>query len=206
MSDNGNNLPATTGDRRPWEKLPRESFKAFQGFAVFRDMGPSRSLAKVASALGKSKALVEGWSAKHGWVERAEAYDVYVDARWREEREGELGEMRRREGALGALMQTLVFQRLRGHGTPGEEDYVPAMGAGELDVYGAAKLAESSVKLIRLSRGQPTELVKGALLVSGVELQRIAGDIIDIALKYIPEERESLFMTEVHAYAQGDRG
>lgn len=206
MTDNGDLVPATTGDRQPWEKLPRESFKAFQAYAVFRDLGPTRTLPKVAEALSKSLPLIKGWSAKHDWVNRAEAYDMYVDQRYREEREGDLAEMRRREGALGALFQTVVFQRMRGHGEAGEDDYVPPLSARDLDAYSAAKLAESSVRLIRLSRGQPTELVKGALLVSGTELQRIAGDLIDIALKYIPEDRESLFMAEVHAYAQGDRG
>ena len=50
---------------RAWERLENESSRAFEAFSAYRDLGPQRSLAKVAETLGKSKALMERWSAKH---------------------------------------------------------------------------------------------------------------------------------------------
>ncbi len=48
---------------------------AFQAFVIYRDMGPERSLAAVGRKLGKSKALMERWSSRHGWVLRAHLHD-----------------------------------------------------------------------------------------------------------------------------------
>ena len=56
--------------RRPWDRQPKESPKAFEAFATYRDMAYQRSLAAVGWKLHKSKTLLERWSAAHGWVER----------------------------------------------------------------------------------------------------------------------------------------
>jgi hypothetical protein len=63
----------------PWERLPGESKEAFQAFAIYRDMGAERSLAKVAKQLGKSTQLVERWSARDHWVMRADTWVVEAD-------------------------------------------------------------------------------------------------------------------------------
>lgn len=67
--------------RRPWEKRISESVKAFEAFACYRDMGPDRSTAKVARELGKTKALMDRWSGRHGWQRRIDAYERYIDER-----------------------------------------------------------------------------------------------------------------------------
>lgn len=59
-----------------WEKQPEESARAYEAFALYRDLGPERSLAKVGQMLGKSKALMERWSAKHDWVYRVQALEA----------------------------------------------------------------------------------------------------------------------------------
>lgn len=64
---------------REWEKLAGESAKAYQAFTRYRDMGPARSTAKVARELGKSKALMDRWSSRHEWVDRAAALDARDD-------------------------------------------------------------------------------------------------------------------------------
>jgi hypothetical protein len=61
---------------RGWEKQPGESEKAYEAFSLYRDMGPSRSLAKVGQALGKSTALMERWSSQHDWQDRVESLRV----------------------------------------------------------------------------------------------------------------------------------
>jgi hypothetical protein len=59
----------------PWERQKGESTKAFEAFSIYRDMGPERSLRKVADQLGKSRALIERWSRLWKWVERTREYD-----------------------------------------------------------------------------------------------------------------------------------
>src|SRR6266850_6708932 len=70
--------------RQVFEQQPRESAKAFAAFAAYLEMGPERSLAAVGQKLGKSKALVERWSAKFDWPARVQAQGAYLAAVERE--------------------------------------------------------------------------------------------------------------------------
>jgi hypothetical protein len=63
---------------REFERLPRESAKAYAAFKVYLDAGPQRSLEMVSRKLGKSKALMERWSRRYDWVGRVAAYGAYV--------------------------------------------------------------------------------------------------------------------------------
>jgi hypothetical protein len=60
--------------RYEFDRLPRESVKAFTAFRAYLEMGPERSLATVAAKLGKSKVLMERWSRRHDWVGRVAAH------------------------------------------------------------------------------------------------------------------------------------
>jgi hypothetical protein len=87
-----------------WERQEGESARAYEAFSLYRDYGPARSIAKVAEALGKSRALLERWSVAHEWVDRVAALEARdemvrrdaVDAHLRERAEG----YARREAAL----------------------------------------------------------------------------------------------------------
>jgi hypothetical protein len=63
---------------RVFEQQPRESAKAFEAFSLYLNMGPERSLAAVGQKLGKSKALLERWSAKFDWPGRVQAQAAYL--------------------------------------------------------------------------------------------------------------------------------
>lgn len=63
----------------PWEQQPGESAKAFEAFAVYRDMGVERSVRKVTQRLNKSLTLIGKWSSRYNWPERARAYDRDLD-------------------------------------------------------------------------------------------------------------------------------
>ena len=63
----------------PWEQQPEESAKAFEAFAVYRDMGVERSVRKVTQRLNKSLTLIGKWSSRYNWPERARAYDRDLD-------------------------------------------------------------------------------------------------------------------------------
>ena len=63
---------------RPWNMRPDETAKAYQAFEVYRDMGPGRSLERVAGSdnpVTSGLPVLRNWSARYGWVARAHAFD-----------------------------------------------------------------------------------------------------------------------------------
>ena len=65
-----------------WQQQPGETDKAFRAFIAYRNLEPEeRSLARVVSELGKSRSLMEQWSSKWSWVERARAWDNHQELR-----------------------------------------------------------------------------------------------------------------------------
>ena len=61
-----------------YEQQPRESARAYAAFKTYLDMGPQRSLARVARHYGKSNTAMEKLSRKYGWPERVAARDAHL--------------------------------------------------------------------------------------------------------------------------------
>jgi hypothetical protein len=97
---------------QPWERLPNESPQAFQAFAIYRDMGAERSLAKVAQQTGKSKALMDRWSARDHWVMRADSWDVESDRVHRAYLVAHRRDVDRRQLRLAGVMQSKIVEAL----------------------------------------------------------------------------------------------
>ena len=72
-----------------WDRRPRESARPFEAARVYFEMGPARSLTAVAKRLQKQVRLIERWSARWGWVQRAVAYDDHMANKVQEEIEKE---------------------------------------------------------------------------------------------------------------------
>lgn len=68
----------TPEERMTFEKLPKETTKAFAAFKAYLDMGPQRSLLKTAALIGCKKGRVEWLSRKYDWPARVAARDVHV--------------------------------------------------------------------------------------------------------------------------------
>jgi hypothetical protein len=181
-------VPAVRSEREPWEKRPRESYKAFNAFAVFRDLGPERTLPKVAAAVKKSISMIQQWSSRHDWLERADAYDLYVDRRLREQRETDIEEATRIERTAGLSLQRVALERIRGKGREGEDDFVPPLNPTELTAQDVARFLAEGVRIRRLSDGQPTDMIRGAFLIAPAEMERVVREMIELALPLIPEE------------------
>ncbi|MBI5385074.1 MAG: hypothetical protein HZA90_10350 [Verrucomicrobia bacterium] len=86
---------------KPYERQANESAKAFEAFTTYANQGATRSLVAVGQALGKSGSLIERWSRRYQWVERAWTYDARM-ARVKHEAEeaqmrAESAEWKRRE-------------------------------------------------------------------------------------------------------------
>jgi hypothetical protein len=140
--------------RRPWEQQRRESKVAFEAFKAYRDMGGKRSHAKVAEQLGKSTHLMSTWSRKWEWVERVERWDVYQERQWLITRERERKKMLERQARLGQAGQGVAAEWLADLRAARETLPVTEKARGY------ARLAEASVKIERLARGEPTERTK----------------------------------------------
>lgn len=62
-------------ETKPWERQEKEGVKAFEAFAIYRDMGEKRTLQAVADRLQKSYTLIRRWKDAWAWEERVRAYD-----------------------------------------------------------------------------------------------------------------------------------
>ena len=134
-----------------WTRLENETSRAYHAFCIYRDMGPERSLEKVRKKLreeGKKVtiALIYKWSKKYNWVERAIAYDDYLDGLKRIEQEKAIKEMAERHAQIAKAMLDKVYER------------VIKIDPNKLKPSDVAKWVEVAIKIERLARGEPTEI------------------------------------------------
>ena len=95
-----------------WERQDGESGKAYEAFAVYRDMGAGRTVSAVARQLRKSRALIDRWKRQWNWEERARAYDRELERAAYEEAVKAMREMLRRHIGMGVRMQTKALEGL----------------------------------------------------------------------------------------------
>ena len=131
-----------------WERQKNESSKAYAAFCIYRDLGVERSLEKVAQNRGKpgSKSWLNTWSTKYHWVERAQAYDDYLEQEKRKEQEKAILEMVERHTKEAMALQQKALERLK------------SLDPNELSTRDVLNYLMEAMKLERLSRGEPTEI------------------------------------------------
>jgi hypothetical protein len=143
--------------RAPWQQRKGESAVAFAAFVAYRDMGPERSLSKVAKGGqvgGRTKHALEKWSAKHDWVARAEAWDQELDRHRTDAAAAEVEEMRRRHIQTAQGMQGLGVQELAKLVAKSEASpNAPAMTPEQTRWF-----LKDGTAMERLSLGEPTEV------------------------------------------------
>jgi len=62
--------------KNPYDPIAGESSRAFQAFAIYRDLGVGRSIDAVRERLGSaSSRYLQKWSSDNNWVERGASYD-----------------------------------------------------------------------------------------------------------------------------------
>lgn len=174
----------------PWARQEGETDKAFEAFAVYRDLGPARSIALAAKSLGKARVTLERWSTKNGWSDRVSAWDDESDRLSRERNLIERQEARRKMldshakggSELHAIGQQVLDQY---KGKDGEQRI-----AG-LTIADAARIMEIGSKMERLARGETTERVELREALAWVER------FVDLALMYLPLESHEAFLAEV---------
>ncbi|MGW8554078.1 hypothetical protein [Streptomyces tubercidicus] len=101
------------GTVESWERQSGESVQAFEAFAVYRDLGPARSITAVARQLDKSRALLGRWSRQFAWVMRATAYDREQDRLFLAEQAQARRDIARRHAKLAQAVQSKAVARLQ---------------------------------------------------------------------------------------------
>lgn len=193
------------GYAEAWERREEETEPAWEAFHAYRDQGPPRSLARLAGELGKSRQHMEQLSATHGWVRRVAAYDRYLDAQRRAERERAILEMERRQAtqlaaAAAALSQPIQAFLERIHRVREEGgDPFASMSIGELGRMAASSIRHLSsvVEAQRLVAGLSTENVQPDAPATVQEARRRAeamsrGELEDYLLGVDDGRREFL--------------
>ena len=170
-----------------FERLPKESAKAFAAFSEYLNLGPERSLAGVVRKLAKSEQLLKRWSAKYDWTNRVQAHAAHLAIVEREATEA----LARGKSAEWLTRQTAVREReWRLH-----EKCIAAVEKA-LDVFLAketvhvnladiARMLEVASKMGRLATGMPTERTEvtgengGPIQVEfEVALRKIYGEVL----------------------------
>jgi hypothetical protein len=143
-----------------FEQLPREGTKAFAAFRTYLELGPERSLAKVAVLHSKGKRILARWSQQHQWLARVDAYAAHL--------------ARRERGAIEALALEKAVEWHRIHERIRMEEWqrhkkLVALADAMLSRWekdeakcgtleGIARIIELATKLARLAAGMPTEV------------------------------------------------
>ncbi len=121
--------------------MPGESARAFEAFSHYRDLGASRSTAKVGQELGKAASLMDRWSADWSWVRRAAAWDEEQDGIWRAAASARQAEMARRHIEMARRVQKKLLQRL------------DTLTIDEIGVRDLPRLLDIAVKIERQALG-----------------------------------------------------
>lgn len=134
-----------------WERIPGETPRQYQKFCLYRDMNTAerpirtRNISKLAKESSFSYDHLRKLSAQNDWINRAAAYDTYLDNLVREKSEEEIIEMRKNHALLASQMIKKAAKRLL---TIPEE---------EITATDIVRLVDVGVKIERLSRGEATE-------------------------------------------------
>lgn len=137
-----------------WLRQPGEGAKAYEAFALYRDMGAGRSYALVAHELHKSKTLIARWGSQFNWQARVKDFDAYIDNLWLKEHEKEVRDMAERQAQIGRALQNKGVEILQAFDLNAAVRQRKLLGATWSDLL---RLITEGAKLERLARGEPTE-------------------------------------------------
>ena len=174
----------------PWERQPEETEKSFEYFCLYRDMGQTRSLQKVADAAGKAFITIAKVSEKWKWKERTKAWSDYRD---RERRDAEIQEVRamaKRHVQESMMLQKVlilpteaILKRLSGPNAAKIKDF-NGMNFDKLydKAVNSATVFNKITEIERKSRGE-SDPVSKVDLTSG-------GETIRLIKPMIPQKQE----------------
>jgi len=194
-------LEPAVKDGQPWERLKRETRQAFANFAAYRDMGPERSVRKLALDVKKSTDTLFDQSRRYRWQERIDQYEDYLDRRDREVRESERDRVNREGTLTFRRLQAVATKRLIGdHSDPRKP--VDAIDPNDLEAADVARWLEIAWRGLRTATGQPTDYIAGKFQVSSEDFLRVVQGLYEIAARLVAEERRGRLASEFQAFLE----
>jgi hypothetical protein len=154
----------------PWDRLPNERSKAYQLFCMYRDLGPMRTLERLAhvkdnnSKRVATRANLKVYCRKYQWVARSRAYDDYLAEKERIDNEQHILEMNRRQAEDGRFFQHIAVTSLK------------ELAPEKLRPTEADRLFNTGVKTERLARGAQTEAVNVEVSTNVEVARKIVAD------------------------------
>ncbi|KRC53936.1 MULTISPECIES: hypothetical protein [unclassified Nocardioides] len=185
-------MTGSSGHLNPWDRQPGESNPAWEAFKAYRDIGLSRSTAKVQQSIGKSKRLIDGWSSQHAWVLRARAWDAEQDRLWQTELRDARRELAKRNVNVARALLTV--------GGKGLAEIAAAPGA--LRPNEVARLVEASARIQQLL---PADEVGRSALDDDIDLDELTDEEIVHHLLALKRELEA-DLAEYVGLVDGDTG
>lgn len=192
-----------------WERQPGERPRAYQAFAIYRELGAERSLRDTARMLGhRSPTQVERWSSANDWSRRVAAYDDYLDEEQRLENRKNLQALERGEIQLIRVLRSLALQRVLGYDGGGDPSTaVAALRADELSPRDVAAILREATRMAEARperRQRRAELLAQAQAITPEDFVKATSDIAELAIHHIPEEGRHRFAEDLRAYTRGE--
>lgn len=102
--------------KQTWDQQTEETDQKYTWFEIYKNMGPKRSIEKVAKKIGKNKKTVTKISSKNQWVKRVQDYDNYknkqlakkYENQWKKFNHTAFTNTIKEEGALNHLFQSTM--------------------------------------------------------------------------------------------------
>lgn len=151
-----------SGEDFPWSPQPGETAIAYASFNAYRSQGPKRSIAATARETGRDASTLRALSSRFSWVERAVAFDAYLENREIEELAQGRVAMRKAHVNLAEIAREKILARLE------------SLDPGEMTVRDLAVWLDLSVKIERQARGEAdrTIRVEGEINVAGMNAEQ----------------------------------
>jgi hypothetical protein len=186
-----------------WTRQKGERSKAYSLFCIYRDDGINRSLEKVKKKYCKTEedtisiSYIMKLSANNDWVERAEAYDDYLEEKTRLENEAEITKMNERHAKDALEIQNKSLESLRNRLPLADTKASP-----EARRNSTVKSWEVGVKNERLARGMATDKIEQSGTIKQRHSGNVSGNEIlrQIDPDYLTAKRKA--MDELHGQKQ----
>ncbi|MFI7283424.1 hypothetical protein ACIBOV_24495 [Micromonospora chersina] len=126
-----------------WDRQRSEPEKAYGYFVLYRDMGRTRTVAKVATQVNKSRDYLHKLATRWKWVQRAQSWDREEDRLYVEGLADQRRDMARRHARVASALQAKLVARLQ------------TLDASKLTAGDIARWLEVSTRVERLALGLP---------------------------------------------------
>jgi hypothetical protein len=148
----------------PWDRMPHETGKAYEAFILYREMGVTRSIAKVAEMFDKSVTLIVRWRQRWDWDIRVAAWDAKLSKARDDAAVEEAKRMGVRQARLGMKLQEVGGKRLEQFATSPELQE-------SLTARDTLALIKEGAELERVARGDDPDKGKGGNIIFNITMK-----------------------------------